>query len=56
MRQVKCSKCVQNEGSKCEMAGNMTIEEYEDYFIDRVKNCPYFAIHKQNDKYADKGE
>lgn len=41
-----CPECVfyktENKKHLCKEKDKMTIEEYEDYFVDNVKKCPYF--------------
>lgn len=53
MREIRCSKCEYNKSNHCKMKDKMSIEEYEDYFIDRVKKCPYFIINKRGDNYGE---
>ena len=37
----------------CGCIDKMSVEEYEDYFIDNVKPCPYFSVKgEQNDKLS----
>ena len=35
----------------CDKIGDMSLEEYEDYFVDNVKPCPYFK--KEENKSGD---
>ena len=45
----QCQRCAHNQKTKCEEMNRMTLEEYEDYFIDKVKTCPYKKVEDKND-------
>ena len=42
----KCKECAYFEWfcntKRCKKANEMTMEEFEDYFVDNVKKCPHF--------------
>ena len=40
----QCQKCKHNNTEKygCAKTNEMTLDEYEDYYIDMVKRCPYY--------------
>lgn len=47
MRRSDCDECIYNQTIKCEETINLSDDEYEDYFIDRIKHCPYRKL-KEN--------
>lgn len=53
MRRSDCNECMYNQITKCKVTINLSDNEYEDYFVDRIKHCPYRKTNKATIKEGD---